>query len=235
MRLLKGQNTNLRNIYGKGVKYDINDQVILDSTNVMLIPKGTTAQRPSSGTTTNGHFRYNTDSNNFEVYENGGWYNLRTSAPAGLGSSVPIVQQNLGNADGTSVLYGPLNNQDSDYPAPVAAQNILVLVENVFQVSTTNYTLEQNPTSTGTGQEVTADSLIPGVEYIITSPADTDFTLLGASDSNQGTVFTKNSVPGLGFGKARPTGYYIQFTSAPPSTGSGGGSVPITAIHNFDK
>ncbi len=33
MRLLKAQNTNLRNIKGKGVKYDVNDQVILDSTN----------------------------------------------------------------------------------------------------------------------------------------------------------------------------------------------------------
>ena len=41
MRLLKGQNTNLRNIYGKGVKYDVNDQVVVDSTNVMRIPVGT--------------------------------------------------------------------------------------------------------------------------------------------------------------------------------------------------
>ena len=48
MRLLKAQNTNLRNIYGKGIKYDINGQVIIDSTNVMLVPKGTEADRPSS-------------------------------------------------------------------------------------------------------------------------------------------------------------------------------------------
>ena len=39
MRLIKAQNTNLRNIYGKGVKYDVDDQVIVDSTNVMLVPK----------------------------------------------------------------------------------------------------------------------------------------------------------------------------------------------------
>jgi hypothetical protein len=57
MRLLKAQNTNLRNIYGKGVKYDINDQVILDSNNVMLIPKGTSAQRPADPT--DGHLRFN--------------------------------------------------------------------------------------------------------------------------------------------------------------------------------
>ena len=56
---MKAQNTNLRNIYGKGVKYDINGQVIIDSTNTMLVPKGTEAQRPSSPV--NGHIRYNTD------------------------------------------------------------------------------------------------------------------------------------------------------------------------------
>ena len=58
MRLIKAQNTNLRNIYGKGVKYDVNDQVILDSTNVVLLPKGTTDQRTNSPV--NGHMRYNT-------------------------------------------------------------------------------------------------------------------------------------------------------------------------------
>ena len=68
MRLIKAQNTNLRNIYGKGVKYDVNDQVILDSTNTVLVPSGTTAQRPTSPV--NGHMRYNTTDARFEIYEN---------------------------------------------------------------------------------------------------------------------------------------------------------------------
>jgi hypothetical protein len=233
MRLLKAQNTNLRNIYGKGVKYDVNEQVILDSTNVVLVPKGTTAQRPS--TPINGHLRYNTNIEAFEVYEDGAWYELSTRAPAGVGGNAPITQQNLGNGDDTSTLFGPLNSGDTRYPLPAAAQNILVFVENVFQISTTNYGLVQNPSSTGTGQEVAADSLIQDIEYIITSPGDTDFTLLGAADNNQGTVFTKNATVGSGTGLARRTGTYIEFTSAPPSLGSGGGSVPITVLHNFDK
>ena len=69
MRLLKAQNTNLRNIYGNGVKYDVDQQVVLDSTNSMMISKGTTAQRPTSPV--NGHMRYNTDENEFEFYQNG--------------------------------------------------------------------------------------------------------------------------------------------------------------------
>ena len=38
MRLLKAQNTNLRNIYGAGIRYDVNGQVIIDSSNTLNIP-----------------------------------------------------------------------------------------------------------------------------------------------------------------------------------------------------
>jgi hypothetical protein len=143
MRLLKAQNTNLRNIKGKGVKYDVNDQVILDSTNCVLVPKGTLAQRPTSPV--NGHVRYNTDDNEFEVYQNGAWRELRYKEPG------TITQQNLGNGDATETVFGPLNSGDTDFPIPAAAQNVLVLIENVFQISTTNYTLEQSVAGNLTG------------------------------------------------------------------------------------
>jgi len=223
MRLLKAQNTNLRNIYGKGVKYDIDDQVILDSTNAVFVPKGTTAQRPT--TPQNGHIRYNTDDNRFEAYEAGQWDGIKSAAPS---TYAPVTQQNLGNGDATITIFGPLDSGDPFYPVPAAAVNVLVLVENVFQISTTNYTLEQNPSSTGTGQETNAGSFTIGVEYIITSPGDTDFTTIGSADSVQGTVFTATGV-GSGTGKARETGYYLEFTSA-PDVGK-----PVTVIHNFDK
>lgn len=143
MRLLKAQSTNLRSIYGKGVKYDVNDQVILDSNNVMLIPKGTTAERPTSPE--NGHLRFNTSTGKFEVYEANTWFGVANTAPSGVGNNVGITQQNLGNGDAIEVYFGPLDSGDTDYPVPTAAQNVLVFVENVFQISGTNYTLTQNP------------------------------------------------------------------------------------------
>ena len=143
MRLLKAQNTNLRNIKGKGVKYDVKDQVILDSTNCVLVPKGTQAQRPTSPV--NGHMRYNIDDNEFEVYQNGAWRELRYKEPG------TITQQNLGNGDATETVFGPLNSGDTDFPIPAAAQNVMVYIENVFQISTTNYTLEQSVAGNLTG------------------------------------------------------------------------------------
>lgn len=225
MRLIKAQTTNLRSIYGKGVKYDITDQVIVDSTNVMLVPKGTTAERPTSPTS--GHVRYNTSLNELEVYSESEWRSVRYKEP---NNDPGIVQQNLGNGDATITLFGPLDSQDPNtvYTAPDAPQNILVFVENVFQISVTNYDIVQNPSSTGTGQEVAAGAFVVSTEYIITSAGDTDFTAIGAADNNPGTVFTATGV-GSGTGLARPTGYFLEFTSAPDL------AKPITVLHNFDK
>jgi hypothetical protein len=60
MRLLKAQNTNLRNIYGKGVKYDYDDQVIADSDRALLVPKGAETARPGeAGIAASVHFARN--------------------------------------------------------------------------------------------------------------------------------------------------------------------------------
>jgi len=154
MRLIKAQNTNLRNIYGKGVKYDIDDQVIMDSTNSVLVPKGTTATRPANAASENGgHLRFNTtldgagETIGFEVYYDNAWRRLRFKEP---NQNPGIVKQTLGFGDAVETFFGPLDSQDPDYPVPAAAQNIFVFVENVYQLPDTNYTLFQNPALTNT-------------------------------------------------------------------------------------
>src|SRR5210317_2153295 len=152
MRLLKAQNTNLRSITGKGVKYDVDDQVIVDSERAMVVPKGPYNEQPGFAgdmtypavltAATEGQIRYNTTDNQLEAYQNGAWREIRFKEP---NQDPGIVQQNLGVGDASETDFGPLNSGDADYPVPEAAQNIIVLVENVFQISTTNYILVQNP------------------------------------------------------------------------------------------
>jgi len=155
MRLIKRQTTNLRSITGKGVQYTINDEIIVDSKKSMLVPKGPTSNRPV--TFTNGQIRYNTTTNELEVYQNSSWRKIRYKEP----NSVGIVQQNLGNGNAVETDFGPLNSGDGDYPVPLAAQNILVFVENVFQISTTNYTLVQNPIGKPAGWYVRFGTPVP--------------------------------------------------------------------------
>lgn len=55
-------------------------------TGFMLIPKGTTAERPVSPV--NGEMRYNTDTNQFEGYQGGAWGQLGGGATGGGGDEV---------------------------------------------------------------------------------------------------------------------------------------------------
>jgi hypothetical protein len=113
---------------------------------------------------------------------------------------------------------------------------VLVLVENVMQISTTNFTVVQNPTSTGTGAEINATSLSSGnngTSYIITSVGTTTFTSFGAGANTVGTVFTKSGGTPTGSGKVRIAGYYLTFTSAVPASGGGGNPVYVTVYYGY--
>lgn len=60
--------------------------VTMSGTGFVLIPKGTTAQRPVSPVA--GEMRYNTDNNQFEGYANGVWGQLGGGATGGGGDTV---------------------------------------------------------------------------------------------------------------------------------------------------
>ena len=152
MRLLKRQTTNLRSIAGKGVQYDIDDQVIVDSERAMVVPKGPYYEQPGFAGdmtypavitgATEGQIRYNTSDDQLEAYQNGAWREIRFKEP---NRDPGIIVQSLGVGDASETNFGTLDSGDTDYPVPLAAQNVLVFIENVYQLPSTNYTLTQNP------------------------------------------------------------------------------------------
>jgi hypothetical protein len=177
MRLIKAQTTNLRSITGKGVKYDIDNQVIVDSNNVMLIPKGAESERPVNPVS--GHMRFNTDDGQFEVYQDNVWRELRFKEP---NRDPGIVVQYLGDGDAVETIFGPLDSGDTDYPAPSTSQSVIVYVENVFQVpgplldgnsvEIHNYTLEENVSGS------VDNSKSDGWYLVFESPPDADRPLI---------------------------------------------------------
>ena len=156
MRLIKRQTTNLRSIAGKGVQYDIDDQVIVDSQRAMVVPVGPLAERPGEvGIATSssvGQVRYNTTDQQLEAYQNGAWREIRFKEP---NQDPGIVWQNLGvgNIAADETVFGELQSNDADFPVPASANNIIVLIENVVQIPTTNYTIHQTAEITTGGAE----------------------------------------------------------------------------------
>ena len=160
MRLLKAQNTNLRNIYGKGVKYDYDDQVIVDSQRALVVPKGPDEEQPGFAGgggfpavvtgATNGQIRYNTTDDQLEAYQNGAWREIRFKEP---NQDPGIVWQTIGTGDADETVFGELQSNDTDYPYPISADHIIVLIENVVQLPTTNYSIHQTAEITSGGAE----------------------------------------------------------------------------------
>ena len=161
MRLIKRQTTNSRSIVGRGVSYDVNDQIIMYSNTGVQLPRGTEAERPFYPV--NGYVRYNTDDEQLEAYQNGAWREIRFKEP---NQDPGIVIQTFGPGDAVETDFGTLNSGDTDFPIPAAEQNILVFVENVFQIPNTNYTLVQNPSGKPAGWYIRFGTEIPFGKFI---------------------------------------------------------------------
>ena len=149
MRYLKRQTINRRDIADTTVYSDTanaNVYVAPKGNGSLVLPSGNGAARP--GNPVNGMMRYNTDAvtnGQVEVYSAGRWRALKFVEQG------TIIQQNLGAGDASNTYFGPLNStyynpSNNANNTTVGAQNVLVIVENVIQVSGINYSIVQNPT-----------------------------------------------------------------------------------------
>ena len=151
MRFLRRLTLNRRAPYDNTLYVDTNRAVVMGSRVSLTLPSGNATEYPA--VYVNGMIRYNegtydpvTNPNGgqVEVYQGNNWRALRYK------ESGNITQQTVGVGDGDTVYFGPL----SPSPYQIVAQsgytwsgaNLLVLVENVFQLHNTNYTVVQNPT-----------------------------------------------------------------------------------------
>jgi hypothetical protein len=166
MRFLRNINLNPKAPRDQRLVITKADEVQFNSSRSIKLPSGTTAQRAASPT--NGMMRLNTDTNQVEVYQSSSWRSLRYK------ESGAIAVQSLGTGDGISTLYGPLIG--SATPPSVSQSgytwtgaNLMVYVENVFQIYNTNYLIAQNPTVSDT---VSTLANIGSTNIILASVAD---------------------------------------------------------------
>lgn len=136
------------------------NRVVMNATGGLMLPKGTTDQRPLlSGvrqpTDANGTIRYNTTTRTLEAYIDDVWEVVK--APG----SLAISTQTLGPGDGDETLFGPLTEVPPNTSYQASALNIIVLVENVFQIAPTNFDVVQNPPGKAEGWYLEFTSAVP--------------------------------------------------------------------------
>lgn len=146
MKFYKRLSMNLKDPQSNKFAVEDSGQIVTNTKVSLQIPTGAVTDRPSMFV--DGQIRYSTTLHEFEVYNgsgNGaGWEIMRTVRPAN------IIVQNLGSGDYATTTFGPLQyTTGTNYTNFQKPQNIMVYVENVYQIPFSNYTLVQ-----GNGTEV---------------------------------------------------------------------------------
>lgn len=223
MRFLKTQTLNRRVIHDNRVELTIGNTFTVAASNNMVLPL---SNNDLTSVQTEGMLRYNTTNHEVEVYSGSPavWRSLRYK------ESTQIVQQNLGAGDSSTVYFGPLspayNPSNVAKGATVSGQNILVIVENVIQISGANYEVVQNPT-------IGSETYTPTLSATVASGANKLYfnsSLNATSATGNGTTVTitfptQNGVP-FAVGSTivvtgfTPTGYNGTYTVTASTTSS---------------
>jgi len=260
---------------GNRVVFNATGSVMLPKGTTSNRPKTTGVRQPTDA---NGSLRYNTSAavsnpagevvryfpendTGLEVYQSGSWTQIRTQGPArviqeilGAGTYNIITQPNSDiirwfPSDGNPLPYVPGLAQGYDPQDYV--NNMIVLVENVFQIANTNYELVQSAgqvvgvevVSPGTGY--TPNSTVPitvaapsggGTTATGTATTDSSGNIESISITSGGTNYT--TIPSVSIaGGAGGTylayiakaGWFIRFYTAVPDT------KPVTVLYGFDQ
>lgn len=135
MRFLKTLTLNRRAVYDSRVALTTSNTFTLADSQSMVLPKSNT----SVASPTVGQMRYNTTTDQVEVYQGIGggatWRSLRFK------ESTQINRDNY-TGDGASTVFGPLTYQPPSVVqsgATWTGNNLIVIIGNVFQVENTNY------------------------------------------------------------------------------------------------
>jgi hypothetical protein len=214
-------------------------RIVTDTSASLQLPSGSTVQRPT--VLQNGEIRYNTDlgvGGDIEAYIDGSWQQIKTNRQQN------ITQQTFTNSDYLNTIFGPLA-YDVNISSP---QSVMVYVDNVYQIPTTNYTLKQSTPSSLLSTSTTVLQFVPFGGTVLHLDSVKDFSVGQRIDGTNLTGNTVNAVDVAGktitifpgaLGGITPgglcvgyfsTGTYIVFSEDAVPTPS----KPITALLGFD-
>jgi hypothetical protein len=181
--------------FGNAVQ-TVNSIVAFNSTNSILVPVGSTSQRPTGVT---GQFRFNTTSNSLEIYDNSEWVSV----------GVPVftlIDDQQFNGDGSTVAFTLNSTQTTN--------SCIVSINGVVQIPTLAYAVAgTDPTCVLTFTEAPEPGDIIDVRLLTTTISVTSISNSSGNarisvNPTEGTVnVTGNLVPtaNLAFNLGSPT------------------------------
>jgi hypothetical protein len=182
--------------------------VKINSTKVLVIPKGLTATRPTPGTATNGAIRYNESTNRFEGVVSGNWTGLGGVIDVDQDTYISAETMNAGSptdddtlrffAAGTQEAYVNtagmyITDQITSPIANITTANIATAnVTTKLNVTTADVTFTNGIDVTGGDVDITADLRVLGHTYLGNTIGD--HTVISGNLTVAGTTTTIESV-----------------------------------------
>jgi hypothetical protein len=146
MKFYKRENLSQLNPMDNSLAVEVDGRIVTNTSASLQLPVGNNSQRPT--VLRNGEIRYNTETGTGEIeaFINGSWQRIKTNRQQ------QIAQQTFTNGNYANTIFGPLT-WDID---PTRPQNVMVYVDNVYQIPTTNYTLARSSNA----QPLTTSTLV---------------------------------------------------------------------------
>jgi hypothetical protein len=173
-------------------------KLIVNTTDSIMIPVGTTAQRPSStgGTDTAGMIRYNSTSNSLEFYNGSSWQTA--------GSAFTVVTDTQFSGDGGTTTFTSVNF------AAATTNGLIVSINGVVQIPTLAYSLTG---SAITFTEAPASADVIDVRVLTTTTTVTAIAsvngYMGVSADNDGVYISTGTASATVFNYFDTTGGFV--------------------------
>ena len=265
MKFLKTKNISKFSVSDRTFIVNPYGRITTNSTNSLQIPVGTNEEKPQTSLLREGMMRMNTGAlgvnvgtAQFEIYQAAAWRPVKFKVPSQVTYSTPVTANDI-----ETLFYidpqPPLTIEDGN--AWTGAQ-LMVYVENVFQLYNQNFVVVENPCNVqGNNISIvfaTKTISSTGINFVTKGfHAGQTITLSGSAASNNGTytvasvttstivvneVINNESVGATItiIGKSSitnavyPVGKYIRFFDPVPSVGVYG-TIAVTIISGFDK
>jgi len=266
MKFLKTKNISKFSVSDRTFIVNPYGRITTNSTNSLQIPVGTDEEKPQTSLLREGMMRMNTGAlgvnegtAQFEIYQAGAWRPVKFKVPSQISYSTPVAGNDL-----ETIFYidpqPPATIEDGN---PWTGAQLMVYVENLFQLYNQNFVVVENPcnvqgtdisidfatkTISSTGINFVTTGFHEGQTITLSGTAlgsnDGDFTIDSVTSStivvneviNDETAGATITIVGKSTitNAVYPAGKYIRFFEPVPSVGISG-TIYVTIISWFDK
>lgn len=203
MKYLKTKNISKFSVSDRTFIVNPYGRITTNSTNSLQIPVGTDEEKPQTSLLREGMMRMNTGvlgvdegTAQFEVYQAGAWRPVKFKVPSQITYSTPVYANDI-----ETLFYidpqPPLTIEDGN---PWTGAQLMVYVENVFQLFNQNFVVVENPCNVQ-GNTVSIDFATKtisstGINFVTTGfHAGQTITLSGTTGGSNDGVFTISTAP----------------------------------------